>query len=245
MIKRESKKNTLSIIENSMSRLYRDYKIYSAVIDMREIYIRDKDELAFNQKKSLRFKDHYLSILSNKEIEYLVDLSNTKNKIQWIAGRYAVKSALFKYKLREESLMDLSCIDIIKGADSAPYLLQYPDINISISHSFPYCIAVLSEANLGIDLEKIFQLSGAVVDRFFTLGERNVLVNIDDDYQYSKKAIMYWTRKEAVSKFFRLGMKMPFKKVDTSKKEIIYDNVEIKLISFDCSDFFMSIAIEK
>ncbi len=186
------------------------------------------------------------SILSEAEIEYLEKLKLLKNKIQWISGRCSVKSALFRYKFKNQVLMDLTCIDVLKGADSAPYFLQYPDLNISITHSYQYCIGMVCPGKIGVDIEKIFQPREALISRYFSHGEKEILARIKDPLEHSTQATVYWTRKEAVSKLLRLGMKMNFREVDTSEDEVYLPEVNntVKLVSCVCGDFCLSIAVE-
>jgi 4'-phosphopantetheinyl transferase len=186
------------------------------------------------------------SILSDEELRYLFDIKNRKNYIQWISGRYAVKSAFFKYRLEEQSLMDLKFMDVLKEGDSEPYIQQYHDMCVSMTHSFPYCIGVVSERKIGIDIERIFIPESALIKCYFSSGEREVLDSLIGTKEYSQRATVLWTRKEAVSKFLKLGMKMDFKKVDTLQDRIYYngkDTEVISLSSFTCNGFCLSIAL--
>lgn len=185
-----------------------------------------------------------LSVLSEKEIQHLNSLKIEKNRIQWIAGRYAVKSALFKYKLERAALMDLSCIDILKGEDSSPYILQYKDMCVSITHSFPYCIGMVSNKKIGIDIEEISEPKESLIRYFYSNQENTILENLKKTDEYCQRAMIFWTRKEAVSKLLKLGMKMDFKKLDTSTDTIVIDNCCICLKSIICGEFALSIACE-
>ena len=185
-----------------------------------------------------------LSVLSEEEIRHLDSLKIEKNRIQWIAGRYAVKSALFKYKLERAALMDLSCIDILKGEDSSPYIPQYQDICVSITHSFPYCIGIVSNKKIGVDLEEISEPKESLIRYFYSTGEKAILANFKKSDEYCQRAMIFWTRKEAVSKFLKLGMKMNFKEIDTSEETITIDNYDIYLKSCICGEFALSIACE-
>lgn len=185
-----------------------------------------------------------LSVLSFKETEHLDKLRNEKNRLQWMAGRYAVKSALFKYKLKRSSFFDLSCIDVLKGEDSAPYIVQYPDLCVSITHSYPYCIGLVSENSIGVDLERISDISDSLIRHFYTEEEQKILAHFKGSEEYSKQAVMYWTRKEAVSKLLKLGMGMDFKKLDTSSDKLVIENRPIFLCSSVCKDFCVSIAVD-
>ena len=206
--------------------------------------IQDFEYQVMDMRRVEEKEINLLSVLSEKEIHHLDSLKIQKNRIQWIAGRYAAKAALFKYKLERAALMDLSCIDILKGEDCSPYIVQYKDICVSITHSAPYCIAIVSNKKIGIDLEKICEPKESLIKYFYSDQERVILENLKKNGEYCQRAMIFWTRKEAVSKLLRLGMKMDFKKLDTSENTIVIDNRYISLKSNICGEFALSIVCE-
>ena len=118
-----------------------EYIINSCLDSIKELY---QFEFHVFDMRGMREKDlNLLSVLSEKELEYLDTLKNVKNRIQWISGRYAVKTALFKYKLDRGALMDLSCIDVLKEKDSSGRsepgrwcnLYCYPAVRVSLRSS--------------------------------------------------------------------------------------------------------------
>jgi phosphopantetheinyl transferase len=196
-------------------------------------------------ERKLKEKDlSLLSVLSEKEACYMEKLKIHKNRIQWVSGRYAVKSALFKYRTGRCRLMNPSCIDVLKGADSAPYILQYPDLCVSITHSFPYCIGIVSEKRIGVDIEKITEPEDSLIKHFYSIDEKDVLKCLKGTEEYSRQAMVFWTRKEAVSKLLRLGMQLDFKKIDTLRERILMDSRDVFIKSFVCKEFCVSIAAE-
>jgi len=217
-----------NIIRNCLESIKKEYQFEFHVMDMRRIGEKDLN---------------LLSVLSEKELEHLDTLRNEKNRIQWIAGRYAVKSALFKFKTERGLLMDLSCIDILKGENSSPCIIQYPDLCVSITHSFPYCIGLVANKKIGIDLEKITNSKDSLIRHFYTLEEQKFLEKFRGTDEYSNRAMILWTRKEAVSKVLKLGMQMNFKKLCTLTDAVEMESRSICLKSFTCGDFALSIAI--
>ncbi|MCX7747119.1 MAG: 4'-phosphopantetheinyl transferase superfamily protein [Clostridia bacterium] len=185
-----------------------------------------------------------LSVLTEKETDYLNNLKINKNKIQWISGRYAVKSALFRHKLSESTIVNTACIDVLKGPDSAPYLSQYPELCVSITHSFPYCIGIVAKNKFGVDIEKIFKPEDSLIEHFYSENEKGILNCFKGTEEYSKKAMVFWTRKEAASKVFKQGMKLDFKGLDTSRDRAIINCCNIHFKSIVCNDFCVSIAFE-
>lgn len=221
------------LIELHLSRTALKHGFYFHIADMRQIARRlERDE------------DGVLSVLSDRELLYLKSLKNAKNRLQWISGRYAVKSAVFKLKLREQNIMDLRCLDVLKGADSAPFIPQYPDICVSITHSFPYCIAVVAKRRIGIDIERVFDPEDSLIRYFFSHREGEFLQSLKNTDEYPIRSAILWTRKEAVSKLFRLGMKMNFKELDTLKDEINFQGEgNVILSSFVCNSYCISLAM--
>jgi holo-[acyl-carrier protein] synthase len=85
--------------------------------------------------KISRFKNNLIkladNILSVREME---EFDLTSNKIQYLAGRWAAKEAIFKATGHKR-------MTILNKSNGAPYVLDNPDIQISISHEKEYAIA--------------------------------------------------------------------------------------------------------
>lgn len=192
-------------------------------------------------EKRLKTKDFgLLSILSGKERVYFETLRCEKNRLQWVAGRYAVKAAFFKYKR-----VDPYSIDILKGAASAPYIEQYPNVCVSISHSYPYCIGIVAGNNIGVDIEGISEPKESLLRNFYSEAERDELKRYKGTEVYARKVMRYWTRKEAASKVVRMGMKLDFKNLDTLSDRIMLNNQSITLKSFEGEELCVSIGVEE
>lgn len=208
-----------------------------AVVDMRRFFrllSHDRTELS--------------SILSLSELERFEEFAMPKKKLQWLAGRYAVKAALLNDIRLRENFPDLNRIDVLSSENSVPYLLQFPALRISITHSFPYCIGVVFNGAVGVDLEKVVKLSGALIDQYFHPNEINNLTEYEGTADYHGQAILYWTRKEAVSKLLKLGLKMDFKQIDTTSDSIFckeYCGSRIFLKSARLYNYCISLAVEK
>lgn len=208
------------------------FNFTSAVIDMRKMYrLLHHDRLELN------------TILAPTELERLDQFAMPKKKIQWLAGRYAVKSGLLKLKPAQLKYTGLNRIEVLNQESSAPYLVQFPELQISITHSYPYCIGVISEYPIGVDLEKIMPLRESLINNYFHPNEIQNLAAKKDIEQYQTQAILYWTRKEAVSKLLKLGLKMDFKQLDTAH-DSLFHYAWIRLQSANLCDYCCSIAIQ-
>jgi phosphopantetheinyl transferase len=188
------------------------------------------------------------AILSPQELDCFEKFSMPKKKLQWLAGRYAIKRALQKGNRLPKKRLDFNGIDVLSRENSAPYLPQFPDLRISITHSFPYCIGVVSNHAIGVDLEKIMELSGSLIYQYFHPNEIKSLTEKAGTEDYRTRAIIYWTRKEAVSKLLKLGLKMDFKQIDTVKDSVTckeYNASLIRLISSQMINYCISLAVEE
>ena len=71
-------------------------------------------------------------LTTDEQAEFIV----RKDKLNYIAGRWAAKEAIYKINRKSISL------SILNNCDGRPYVAGYPEIKISISHEDKYCIAV-------------------------------------------------------------------------------------------------------
>lgn len=187
------------------------------------------------------------SDFSDIEKIYIDKYTNPKKRIQWMAGRYAGKKALKKLISISDNKSGFGCADfnqisILNGLNSAPYIKEYPHINISISHSYPYCIAVVSKHVLGVDIEntisivesmlKLFYTSNEIneINKLKTSGDKNKLNYKENECEANCLATLYWTRKEAISKLQKHGMNLNFHEIDTVRDVTKLKGVPIETV---------------
>ncbi len=227
---------THRLLEQVLDESARTFGFDYAVVDMRRFFrllSHDWAELG--------------SILSNSELERFEGFAMPKKKLQWLAGRYAIKTALLKDNRLREQFPNLNRIDVLSSENSVPYLAQFPALRISITHSFPYCIGVVFDGAIGVDLEKVMELSGSLINHYFHPNEINSLVEYEGTADYHCQAIKYWTRKEAVSKLLKLGLKMDFRQIDTTNDCLLWGEnpaSRIHLKSANLINYCCSIAVQ-
>lgn len=76
-----------------------------------------------------------IKVLSNDEIE-LFNKMNDNRKREFLAGRFAIKEALYKAGIKES----FNKLNIKYKEDNSIYLDNYPLVKISISHEREYAI---------------------------------------------------------------------------------------------------------
>jgi phosphopantetheinyl transferase len=199
-----------SFLQNVAKKYEFSYEIINLRRFMREVF--GKDESIWG-------------VFSNIEKTIINKYENPKKRIQWMAGRYAGKMAIKKLMTKGDITdldnIDVTKINIMNGLNSAPFIEGYPQLNISISHSYPYCLTLISKHRIGVDIENTINIVEPMLKLYYTLNEINEINKLSQLSNNNNKseadflATLYWTRKEAISKLQKEGMNMDFSKIDT------------------------------
>ena len=81
-----------------------------------------------------RFCDYVLSSEEKKEFE---SRQNERRKTEYLGGRFAAKEAIFK-ATGDRNYLKYS---ILNDENGKPYVLDHPEISVSISHDQDYAMA--------------------------------------------------------------------------------------------------------
>jgi phosphopantetheinyl transferase len=181
------------------------------------------------------------SALSEKEYAIFEKLEISKRECEWLSGRLAAKKACGNCDASLNGLARFSDISILSDEAHAPYIADYPALNVSISHSHEYAIAVVAPFDIGVDMEKIEPRPDSLAKFFCSREERSILENAPN--QKDDLMTRFWSRKEAVSKFLKLGGKLNFDGIDTVSDVIEVSRVTIRLLSGRHEDYWISIAL--
>lgn len=93
-----------------------------------------------------------------------------------------------------------------KHEQGKPYLSSHPQIHFNISHSFIYLAIAISNAPIGIDVEKIRTRNyQAVLSRYFASSETEYILSLPLEQQ-NKAFIQLWTLKESFLKYKGCGI---------------------------------------
>ena len=174
----------------------------------------------------------YNNINSSKKIK-IDKIRNKKRKIQSILGEYLLKELLKIYNI------SYSNINYIYNEEGKPYIKDY-NLYFNISHSHDYVITVISNKEIGVDIEKIRKTNISIINRICTNKEKEYVLSSNIDIE--KRLFEIFTLKEAYIKC--LGNKIfDFKNIelvfnnkpickDTSvkSKQLIIDNYIISIV---------------
>ncbi|MFX1574870.1 MAG: SDR family NAD(P)-dependent oxidoreductase [Promethearchaeota archaeon] len=145
--------------------------------------------------------------LTKYEIEGSKRFKNEKRKLEYFSGIITAKECYLKQFSNNFSYLD---IEIQKNNKGKPFYYSKKDkqklpINLSISHSHEFSIAIISKNQVGIDLELIEPRSPSFYKEVFTESERELISEND------KLGTIYWTAKEACSKAIGEGFHVNFR----------------------------------
>lgn len=197
--------------------------------------------------KNINHKQEYvdyenISILNEKEKEIYFSFKINKRKVDWLAGRIATKKAFLNFY----NNFSVNEITILNREDRSPYIVEFPSIYVTISHTEDIAIALISTNKLGVDIEKISPINMAISKYFFSKNELDKIQNMLSNEEKLKLLYKYWTRKEAIAKYLKLGMNLNFKFIDTISDKYstpLEPNKKIALISKKINNYYFTLAI--
>jgi len=127
------------------------------------------------------------------------------------------EQSVFAYELLDYALKSEFGVkrgEIIRGEHGKPYFRD-SDIYFSYSHCKTAVACVVSKSEVGVDIERIREVSPAVIRRVCCDNELGIIKTAED-------FIKIWTMKEAYAKFTGKGFAEGFKSVDTTVMDGVY-----------------------
>jgi 4'-phosphopantetheinyl transferase len=198
-------------------------------ITVRHIKIPDILEFVFttppdpNYKKIVnklfRPSDFKIPFLSPHEFTTVNGFKAQKKQIEWLCGRFSLKT------LVNETLgpdIPLSHIQVSYQEKGAPFLSDYPDMPVSLSHSGDYTAVALGETGhitMGLDIEQIGNTPDATfMKTAFT--QREILHMTPTPHEIFR----HWTLKEAFLKYIKMGFNENLHRVEIIDNQIFHHN---------------------
>lgn len=155
------------------------------------------------------------------------------------------KSAFHRVDMLEvlETNNDRYNYDVVYNECGKPFFLNEKNIFFNLSHSGKFAVCVVSEREVGIDVEGDRKVSSKLVCRHFTEAEIEWLNEGDFDNRFLK----IWTFKEAYGKAIGTGVLDILNKIDyKGKKEskVAYDDniyQDIAVIDYAVDGYMISV----
>lgn len=191
-------------------------------------YIKQINSENFRREKAIYFDHEGLLGRYFDETEFLKinQYKILKKQVEWMAGKVAVKKLAAAFTGINENL-----IQIMAKESGAPFLPDFPDISISITHSGRYAVAGIGLNNItvAVDIEKIETNRMESVGRVaFSERELSALKGKGDTLHYT-----FWTVKEAFLKFIGKGFAEGLKKVEFIDGGIVHHGKRIDDLHID------------
>jgi 4'-phosphopantetheinyl transferase len=152
-----------------------------------------------------------------------------KRRMDWLGGRWAMKSLLVRSGILSSSVKK-NCIRILNEDSGAPYAVDLYDVRlpgcISISHRAGAAFCAFSPAagiQVGADLELVEAKEAAFFEDYFTPGEKSLALRCESMTR-DLAIVLAWSGKEAVFKALGTGMRMDTRSVEIGGYEWIADH---------------------
>jgi len=175
--------------------------------------------LKMPQSETFQKHDFTKIFLSDEERITINGFRALKKQIEWMSGRYLIKSMIQTTFLKRVPLDQITLSYLDQGA---PFLTHHADIPVSLSHSNDYTAVACSKDNdqtFGIDIEKITQKPD--IHFLKTAFTQNEIMNLKDD---AVEIFKHWTLKEAYLKYIKKGFNESLHNVEVINSEIWHNH---------------------
>ena len=181
-----------------------------------DLYIAAIDEIP---------NDDFTETISEYRLKKAKNYKNEDDRKLSILSSLLLDKALKKHDLSERDMK------YTFNAYGKPYFANAEDLHFSISHSGEYAMVVLSDKEIGCDIQQIKDINLSIADRFFTAEERKYVKCTEDFFRI-------WTLKESFIKAIGKGLALPLnsfsiKGLDSDKSYCEYNRELYEFKEFD------------
>ena len=181
-----------------------------------DLYIAGIDEIP---------NDDFTETISEYRLKKAKNYKNEDDRKLSILSSLLLDKALKKHDLSERNMK------YTFNAYGKPYFANAEDLHFSISHSGEYAMVVLSDKEIGCDIQQIKDINLSIADRFFTAEERKYVKCTENFFRI-------WTLKESFIKAIGKGLALPLnsfsiKGLDSDKSYCEYNRELYEFKEFD------------
>jgi 4'-phosphopantetheinyl transferase len=166
--------------------------------------------------------DRLLKRLSIEECDRVARIHATRDRLQFVARRVALRSILARYVG-----VDPDALELRPDSNGKPLLLAphgRPALQFNLSHTPGLALIAVTEAlPVGVDIERVRPVPEAdqIAARFFTAREQAVLMQLSAARRHAA-FIRIWTHKEAVLKAEGVGLAGSLDRVEVSHQPVTH-----------------------
>lgn len=118
--------------------------------------------------------------------------------------------------------------ELIYNENNKPYI-KNSNVYFNISHSGDYVAVIVSDTEVGIDIQRINKLQLNIAQKCFHENEYKNIINENDINKQTDLFYSYWAMKEAYTKAIGKGLAMPLNSFDVTSNNFDYQLQEIKV----------------
>ena len=140
---------------------------------------------------------------------------------------------LLRYILKKYYRINTKEIEILEGKYGKPYIRgRYDYVKFNISHTNNAVLCMVSDDEIGVDIEKLLPVEYKKICRVFTSEEEKEVISNNS----LEKFYEIFTQKEAFTKMLGLGLCKPFNTFN------VLDNMQNVLKTIKIQDYIISIS---
>lgn len=188
----------------------------------------DPHDYATRKNRTFHPSEFAVPFLSQGEMDRLNGFKGLKKQLEWMAGRFLLKTLAARYAETNGEYRNI----IVSYHDlGAPFLPDFPFLDISLSHSGNIAAAAVmpvSAGHIGLDVEHIGRVPGdGFLRTAFTDKERKRMGT------GAERIFTNWTVKEAFLKLIKKGFNESLHSVEVVDGKLFYHGqpVSVKIAS--------------
>ncbi|MCK5098925.1 MAG: 4'-phosphopantetheinyl transferase superfamily protein [Desulfobacteraceae bacterium] len=179
------------------------------------------------RNRTMKKDDFSERFLSKLELKALNKFKSLKKQIEWLSGRFLLKSCLTLFLDNIEAMEN---IIVAYEKEGAPFLPDFPTVKISLSHSGNYAavgVCIKKGVDIGIDIEQFKEKpDNNFLKTAFTQNEINSMEdNVED-------ILKKWTAKEAFLKYIKKGFNESLHRVEVIEEGIFHNQKKAQVSIF-------------
>lgn len=162
---------------------------------MTKLYVCEISGLIKEVKEDSKALETYFDKLGKLRIEHILKNNKAEDKARTLGASY-----LLLFALKQEGMVLNKLPDFSYTKEGKPYMKEYPEMFFNISHTRNMITCVISNREVGTDIEHVRNFHDATIKRVFTEKEKILAGQDGEGY------IRLWTMKEACAKLLGNGL---------------------------------------
>lgn len=162
---------------------------------MTKLYVCEISNLIQEVSKDEKSLEIYFEKLGKARIEHILKNNRAEDRARSLGAALLLLFALRKNGFEPERLPDFDYIE-----NGKPYFREFEKLHFNLSHTKNMVTCVISDEEVGVDIEHTREIKEATIKRVFTEDEKKMAGEKPEGY------VKLWTMKEACAKLCGKGL---------------------------------------